>query len=552
MSKFVKVSDNCYVLHEYDSNDSDFASYTPTHIYTFPDGNPEDIRDIKEIHFTKSKVNFYKDYNNNKCCIDIYDEQTNPNKCRIIGVNGRCKMSSYGSSEFEVYDVLNSTSFNDNKSRYIYIDSRNGLYIVFQKDNHPKFSGSGYTSSHKFKFNGEVMEISAFDGSRNGFNQSYNFNCPSNTPLLFEIKPTPIMKQIEDITGVKLETPPPNDLSALLRVSEILNVPSELLIVRYESICMIQPESSLSVQIIRKSSFGFEFNNNKSSYKINENLSYKLPDITYNLWCSYKEQLKVFLPVVKIDNISELIKVSGALLTSVVQQYQFDQSDNAKKERMDIALKPWSETKNIIQDFSLVLKQVEKITGVKLETPPPNNDCAIKRIAEILDIPDKLLTMINGRVYFYYFPFPVYNNDFSIPKKNNKWKSYIDQIQFFIPPITHGVSTDVITSVQALIEKNPYYDFDHSDEAQRYREEIALRPWTKSDNFSIFMEQIEELIGVKLISPPPSKEHALKRVANIFDIPVEMLIMKNGKVYLIDTVSLNIKIDMETKKKKKN
>ena len=156
---------------------------------------------------------------------------------------------------------------------------------------------------------------------------------------------------------------------------------------------------------------------------------------------------------------------------------------------------------------------------------------------------DKLLTMINGKVYFYYFPFPIDDNEFSIPEKNNKWKSYIDQIQFFIPPITHGVSTDVITSVQALIEKIPYYDFDYSDEAQRYREEIALRPWTESDNFSIFMEQIEELIGVKLISPSPSKEHALKRVANIFDIPVEMLIMKNGKVYLIDTISLNIKND---------
>eukprot|EP00833_Pecoramyces_ruminatium_P010726 jgi/Orpsp1_1/1184758/evm.model.c7180000090880.1 len=95
-SKYIKVADNEFILNRSDLNVryDDFTSftcfnnYTPTHIYTYPDGDPNDLREIQKIDYTKSNVTFYKDNKNNKCCIDIYDDQTNPNKCRIIGLNG--------------------------------------------------------------------------------------------------------------------------------------------------------------------------------------------------------------------------------------------------------------------------------------------------------------------------------------------------------------------------------------------------------------------------------------------------------------------------------
>ena len=108
MKNFVKIAKDQYVLYNYQGNEVRDISinsiyktslYTPTHIFTYPDGDPNILREIKIIDYTKSYITFFKDYKNNKCCIDIYDDQTNPYKCRIIGINGNCY------ENFEIYDV---------------------------------------------------------------------------------------------------------------------------------------------------------------------------------------------------------------------------------------------------------------------------------------------------------------------------------------------------------------------------------------------------------------------------------------------------------------
>jgi hypothetical protein len=158
-----------------------------------------------------------------------------------------------------------------------------------------------------------------------------------------------------------------------------------------------------------------------------------------------------------------------------------------------------------------------------LETPPPNKNCALKGIAALLDIPSELLTIIDGKAYIYYFPFPISSekdkSKCTLQRINNTWKSYIDQIQFYIPPITFGVSTSQIKSAQSLIKGIRNFNFDNSDEAQKYRQEIVRNLWTEEEDFTLFINQIEEIIGVRMRTPPPNNISAIKRVADIFDIP---------------------------------
>jgi len=214
--KFIQIGDNAYVLNKGNSNSkyglNIFTTcYTPTHIITYPNGDPNDFRDIKEINYTKSKVSYYKDFNSNKCCIDIYDDISNPNKCRIIGQNGQTILYTDKNYSFDMYEVSQeSNSFFDNKPRLIYVN-HNGLYIVSKKEN----TIEKYINNHKFE--GEVIEVSALDGQCkvSGFDKSkeiFIFNCPSNTPLLFKVEPIPIMKQFEKITFVTL--PPSNQTAS--------------------------------------------------------------------------------------------------------------------------------------------------------------------------------------------------------------------------------------------------------------------------------------------------------------------------------------------------
>lgn len=345
-SYFVKVADNEYVLQHgkaskdlgtYDIGIGRLVSavdevYTPTHIFTYPDGNPAHFRNIQKIDYTESKVTFVKDIKSRKCCIDIYDDEKNPNKCRIIGVNGH-NITGKDNNNFEVYDVAEeANSFTDSKQRLIYVD-HSGLYIV-EKDKNAvediskNYIPNGkavediyknYIPNGKFGFNGEIIKISAIDGKREmlGFDENkkaiFAFNCPSDTPVSFGIEATPFMKQIEEITGVKLVTPPPSKESALKRMAEILDVPEEVLVfddgmVKLAKLVKILADGSL----------------NTSDFLADNPLTNKLKVI-----------IGVSIP-------SKKSAITKGILEKV-RNYKFDTSDEAKKRRKEIALKPWDE-----------------------------------------------------------------------------------------------------------------------------------------------------------------------------------------------------------------
>lgn len=240
---FVKVNNNEYVLQygrsikAHKKNVLE-AVYTPTHIFTYPDGNPAYFRNIQKINYTKSNVTFYKDIRTRKCCIDILDDQNNVNKCRIIGINGR-NISDYVSvggniESFEVYEAVGEiNSFTDNNPRLIFIN-HTGIYIVLQTQNSIETAVYNYFKTGSFDFKGEIMKISAINGKREAleFNEDIGFNCMSNASVSFDIKvkSTPFTKQIEEITGVELITPPSSEQDALRYMAEILDVPVELLV----------------------------------------------------------------------------------------------------------------------------------------------------------------------------------------------------------------------------------------------------------------------------------------------------------------------------------
>ena len=319
---FVKIKNNEYVL-QHGKQSADLrtninglsfylfdAVYTPTHIFTYLDGNPAHFRDIQKVEYTESKVTFIKDMKSKKCCIDIYDG-SNSNKCRIIGVNGHnITVKKNDSLDLEVYEVAaEANSFIDNKQRLIYVD-HSGLYIVSEKENPIKFVVGDYQNKG-FKFEGEIIKISAIDGKREvlGFDENkkeiFTFNCPSNAPVSFEVEATPVMKQIEEITGVKLVTPPPSEGAALKRMAEILDVPAELLVFE-----------SGQVKLARNINVGYTL--------------YPNPLVS---------QLGRVVPVaISFDSQ----KVDKKVIEEA-RNYKFDTSPEAQQRRREIALKPWDE-----------------------------------------------------------------------------------------------------------------------------------------------------------------------------------------------------------------
>ncbi|MCR4555474.1 MAG: hypothetical protein K5766_01535 [Alphaproteobacteria bacterium] len=346
---FVKVADNEYVLqHGEKSKDLGTydigigrpvaavdAVYTPTHIFTYPDGTPAHFRNIQKIDYTESNVTFYKDIKSRKCCIDIYDDEKNPNKCRIIGVNGH-NITGKDNNNFEVYDVAEeANSFTDSKQRLIYVD-HSGLYIVEKDKNAVEDISKNYTPNGKavediyknyipngkFGFNGEIIKISAIDGKRevSGFDENkkaiFAFNCPSNAWVSFGIETTPFIKQIEEITGVKLVTPPPSEEAALKRMAEILDVPEELLVFEGGQVKL----TGRIINFISGSGF--------SSYNTTTTTSNPLAN-----------RLEGVIPFVSGFNGSQ-VTVDQKVIKGV-QNYKFDTSPEAQQRRKEIALKPW-------------------------------------------------------------------------------------------------------------------------------------------------------------------------------------------------------------------
>ena len=56
----------------------------------------------------------------------------------------------------------------------------------------------------------------------------------------------------------------------------------------------------------------------------------------------------------------------------------------------------------------------------------------------------------------------------------------------------------------------------------------------KMSTFAPVIKQIEQITEIKPKSAPPSEESALQRIAEIFEIPVEILTFKEGRVHVID------------------
>ena len=56
----------------------------------------------------------------------------------------------------------------------------------------------------------------------------------------------------------------------------------------------------------------------------------------------------------------------------------------------------------------------------------------------------------------------------------------------------------------------------------------------KMSTFDPVMEQIKQVTKIKPKSAPPSEESALQRIAEILDVPMELLVMENGKACLVD------------------
>jgi len=329
---FVKVAKDEYVLQYGEKSKTSFndiivdAVYTPTYIFTYPDGTPSLFRDIQKIDYTKSNVTFVKDIKTRKCCIDIYDDKNNPNKCRIIGMNGR--VISMNADNIEVYEVTDeANSFTDSTPRLIYID-HTGLYIVPEKGNSIRKISENYPSRRTFNFEGEIIKISAINGKREM--SGVNFNCKNDVSTPFEENSefTPVMEQIKKITEIKPKIAPPSEESALKRISEILNVPEELLVIEDGEVFLVDTRAAAAL------------GGNATKYPAS------LYGILFN---SYVLELKKFISVKKDLPQSILKKAYDKIISMTghegqgIKEYKFDTSDEAKKRRREIALKPWDE-----------------------------------------------------------------------------------------------------------------------------------------------------------------------------------------------------------------
>ncbi|MBO6056435.1 MAG: hypothetical protein J6P84_05680 [Alphaproteobacteria bacterium] len=303
------------------------AVYTPTHIFTYPDGTPAHFRNIQKIDYTESNVTFYKDIKSRKCCIDIYDDEKNPNKCRIIGVDGHnYDLPMYGN--IEIYKVSDKeNSFTDSTPRLIYVD-HTGLYIVSEKENPLKIIFKNCTENKDFNFKGEVIKISAIDGKREVTGINFNYQNNVSTPFVESSEFTPVMEQIEKITGIRPKTAPPSEESALKRMAEILDVPEELLVIEDGKVFIVDTRAAAvpgqNVTKFPASLYGLLFN-------------------------SYVLELKKFISVKGDLKQSILTKAYRKIISLTghegqkTKEYIFDTSDEAKKRRKEIALKPWDE-----------------------------------------------------------------------------------------------------------------------------------------------------------------------------------------------------------------
>ncbi len=357
---FLKISNNEYIQYHHepaaDQVKANVGRITSTHVRTYGGVYPDSLWKIQAISYSDSGVILIKDCNNN-CFIDIYESPNNPNKCRVIGINGR--NIHIESHCFSVYDVsLKEKSFMNNKNKLIFVDN-SGTYIVPTEQNPIDTVVSTYAQNKKFNFKGSVIKISAIYNTRliNGQKitsndflnddpsvsfpqnsetitpEAFLLNCSSKTPVFIGgifapiTKLYPAMQQIERITDVKLTTPPPSEKSVKKRIADILGlgVMADMLAIKDGKVYLADVTPSA--------------------------LRGEIPGIVWSLadaalFYSYAYPLQNFIPMTDqginwADYTSICLNIDLLVRSGALKDYIFDISPEAVTNRKQIAAQPW-------------------------------------------------------------------------------------------------------------------------------------------------------------------------------------------------------------------
>lgn len=360
---FLKISNNEYAQYHYEpvanQTGASVGRITDTHIRTFGGVYPDFMWNIQLISYAVNSVIFFKDCNNN-CFIDIYESRENPNKCRIIGTNGRD--IHVGHYCFSIYDVLlGENSFTENDNKLIFVDST-GTYIVSAAQNPIDVVVSVYVKTKRFDFKGQVIKISSIYGNRlindrqitsNDFSDGDNLpppnpsqqnaemkltgtfllNCSRRTPAVIGTifapltKLYPAMLQIEKITEVKLTSPPPSKKSIIKRIVDLLGlgIMGDMLTVKDGKVYLLD---------VTPTAFRGE-----------------IPGIVWSLadaaiFYSYAYPLQNFIPMTDqgiqwSDYVKTCTEIDLLVKTGMLKEYIFDTSAQAILNRKQIAAQPW-------------------------------------------------------------------------------------------------------------------------------------------------------------------------------------------------------------------
>ena len=361
---FLKVSNNEYAQYHYEpaagQSGAIIGRITGTRVKTYGGVYPDSVWNIQLISYAESSVVLFKDYSNN-CFIDVYESMDNPNKCRIIGTNGR--NVHIGRHCFSIYDVmLKGESFTENDNKLIFVDTT-GTYIVSAMQNPIDAVVDMYVKNKMFSFSGPVISISSAYGSmlingrqitHNDFldsdslsltNPSQNsetkstgtflLNCSVKTPMLIGTvfapltKLYPAMQQIEKIAEVKLTSPPPSKESVIKRIADILRlgIIGDMLAVKGGKVYLVD---------VTPAAFRGEI----------PGIVWSLTDAT--IFYSYACSLQNFIPMtdqgIQWENYTKTCKDIDLLVRSgMLKEYVFDMSPEAVTNRKQIAAQPWDD-----------------------------------------------------------------------------------------------------------------------------------------------------------------------------------------------------------------
>ncbi len=359
---FLKISNNEYAQYHFEPAEGkskiSIGRITSTHVRTFGGVYPDAVWNIQAISYGESSTILFKDCSNN-CLIDLYESPNNPNKCRIVGINGR--NIHLGSCCFSIYDVsLRERSFVGNENKLIFLDN-SGTYIVSALQNPIDAVIDMYEKSKTFNFKGPVIKISAIYGNRLINNrpitskdflnedsliqssssqnsetkptETFLLNCSSKTPVfignIFSPVTTlyPAMQQIEKITEVKLTSPPPSKKSVMKRIADMLGlgVIGDMLAIKDGKVYF----ADVTPAALRGEIPG---------------MVWSLADT--GLFYSYTYPLQNFIPMtdqgIQWSNYTKsCIHIDLLVRSGMLKEYVFDTSAEAVMNRKQIAAQPW-------------------------------------------------------------------------------------------------------------------------------------------------------------------------------------------------------------------